>query len=128
MIKKFARLGFILLAAGCMINQDYGATLQPWIGQSEASLEQSWGIPHNVFYVTPNEKVVTYVEFSTHAKGGISDPYSDEFYYAADSTPDFDYPSAPMPSDYYCKTSFTISNGIVTNYSFNGDDCVTERW
>ena len=125
MNKRFLIPVFMFLAAACQTNGlSYGDTLQPWIGQSEERLQQSWGIPHNVFYVTPNEKVVTYLQFSSHPRNGETDPYRNEVYYPAIATPDFGFPSQPAYTSYYCKTSFTIINGIVSNYSFNGDDCV----
>lgn len=105
----------------------YGDTLRPWIGQPEGLLQQSWGIPHDVFYVTPNEKVVTYLEFSTKPLNGDSEPYRNEVYYPAIATPDYGFPDYPLNTNYYCKTTFTIINGIVSNYSFNGDDCVVRK-
>ena len=124
MNKVFSVLALMFLTAACQSSLSYGETLRPWIGQSEERLQQSWGLPHNVFYITPNEKVVTYLQFSTRPRNGETDPYRNEVYYPAIATPDFGFPNQPKYSNYYCKTSFTIINGIVSNYSFNGDDCV----
>lgn len=115
---------FMLLCAACSSLPTYSETLQPWIGQSEQRLRQSWGTPHNVFYVTSQEKVVTYLFVSARPRNDNSHPYSEEFYYPAVAAPDYGFPAQPQYTNYYCKTSFTIRNGIIINYSFNGDDCV----
>ena len=88
------------------------------------TLQQAWGYPANVFYVTPDEKVVTYIKFGSRAFNGETRPYNSEVAYSAIETPDFGMPNTPRYSNYYCKTSFTIRNGTVVNYGFNGDDCV----
>ena len=125
MKKSIVCLVCLCTLISCTMNRrSYGDTLQPWIGQSEERLQQSWGMPHNVFYVTPDEKVVTFLRISSHPLNGNKKPYANEVYYPAIATPDFGFPGQPQYTTYYCKTSFTIRNGIVVNYSFNGDDCI----
>ncbi len=114
----------MLALSACANRPTYAETLQPWIGQSEERLQQAWGYPANVFYVTPDEKVVTYIKFGSRAFNGETRPYNSEVSYSAIETPDFGMPNTPRYSNYYCKTSFTIRNGTVVNYGFNGDDCV----
>mgnify|MGYP006978929314 FL=1 len=118
---------FILLLTACQTTgADYSDYLRPWVGQSEERLLQSWGMPQNVLYVTPREKVLTYVQFSNQPRDENPNPYPDEVYYPAIATPDFGFPNQPSYSDYYCQTLFTITGNIVTDYSFNGDACVVE--
>lgn len=122
-MKKISVIYAILALTACQsMSGNYGESLQSWIGRSEMSLEQAWGYPQNTFYVTPDEKVLTYVRYSRHQSG--YEPYQNEIYYPAIATPNFGFPAQPEYSNYYCKTSFTIINGVVSNYSFNGDDCV----
>ncbi|MBQ7284942.1 MAG: hypothetical protein IJW72_01640 [Alphaproteobacteria bacterium] len=118
----FATFLFLTSCQGSTLN--YGSTLQPWIGQSQERLQQAWGLPHDVYYITPEQKVWTYLEVSSEALNGADNPYSNEVYYPAISMPDFGFPSQPQYTQHYCKTLFTITNYIVTDYSFNGDDCV----
>ena len=104
-------------------SQNYAQKLQPWIGQPETRLLQAWGNPHNVFQVSPNEKVITFLRI---ASNGHKDAYGNQIYYPAFSSSNF---WIPGPDDqqnntYYCKTSFTIRNGVVVNYNYNGDYCV----
>lgn len=122
--------GFLLLVAltACTSLPTYSETLRPWIGQSQERLQQAWGYPQNVFYISPTEKVVTYLEISTRPRNDNTTPYAGyEVAYPAIASPDFGFPSQPQYTNYYCKTSFTIRNGVVVDYSFNGDDCVVTR-
>lgn len=82
----------MLALSACANRPTYAETLQPWIGQSEERLQQAWGYPANVFYVTPDEKVVTYIKFGSRAFNGETRPYNSEVAYSAIETPDFGMP------------------------------------
>ena len=125
----FRIFGILLILTACSIDRpDYGSTLQPWLGQQQERLEQSWGQPYNVEQITPNTKLWTYMEFSSKPIDG-DNPYPNQVYYPAIAMPDFDFPSTPQYSVNYCKTLFTITDDVVVNYSFNGDDCVVnDNW
>ena len=128
--------GFVMLVllTACQLfggsENSYSNYLQKWMGKSEYQLYQSWGRPANVFYVSPYEKILTYI---TTNSSGSNSPYGNEVYYEGmgeehwwDSI--FGPPEAKQPQIYYCKTSFTVQNGIIVNLSFNGDDCVHNVW
>ncbi len=125
--KVFLPVIFLMATACIGQSMTYGETLQPWIGQSEERLQQSWGYPYNVFYVTPNQKVISYIKFASRPIDGDSEPYSYTVAYPAINTPDLGISGQQTSSNYYCQTSFTIRNGVVVDYSFNGDDCVVTR-
>lgn len=129
------KLMMILVVLGCAAcnsigsQSSYSAELQQWVGRSEYQLYNAWGQPANTFYVTPYEKVVTYV---TSSSSGEINPYSQQLYYQGMGEDDswwdkmFGVPGADkQPKIYYCKTSFTIQNAVIVNYNFNGDDCVS---
>ncbi len=119
----------VLMACGGGKSASYANELQAWVGRSEYQLYRSWGQPANVFYVAPNQKVVTYITTSTQ---GTENPYSHQLYYGGMGEDDswWDKLFGP-PEDndqskiYYCKTSFVIQNAMVVNFNFNGDDCVS---
>ncbi len=116
----------ILFLTACHTgSQNYADTLQPWLGQSEERLFQSWGLPQNVFYITPSQKVLTYVQYSANSADG-NNPYSAEIYYPAIDNTEWGVPTAPQNGPYYCKTLFTITGNTITDYSFNGDNCVED--
>lgn len=106
---------------------NYLSELQRWVGRSEQQLYTSWGEPAEVIYVTPEEKVVTYI---TTSSNGTPEPYENQFYYQGIAGDDFadSLFSGPINEEqfgpYYCKTSFVIQDSIIINYNFNGDNCV----
>ncbi len=119
----------VLLLMGCVSDQNaYNTQLQNFVGMSQETLYENWGMPTNEFYVAPNEKIVTYVEIDENGPiNGNSQPYQGyEVQYEAIQTPDYGFPSDEN-QNYYCKTSFTITNGEITDYTFNGDDCVAKN-
>lgn len=121
-------LWVLLLLCGCAATSaNYNRGLQRWVGQPEVELYQQWGSPDNVFYLTPDEKVVTFMQVDNGPIAGKTNPYTGEVYYPAITTPNYDYPTNAESQMYYCRTSFTITNGVVTDYSFNGDDCVARN-
>lgn len=118
-----------LLLMGCVSEQaSYNERLQNWVGMSQETLYESWGTPSNELYVTPNEKVVTYLQTDENGPiNGNTQPYQGyAVQYSAIETPDYGFPTNSNQT-YYCKTSFTITNGEITNYTFNGDDCVVNN-
>ncbi len=130
-MKNVFSIIIVLLLAACSGNGrgSYANELQSWVGRSEYQLYRSWGQPANVFYVAPNQKVVTYVTSSTQED---NNPYSHQLYYGGMGEDNswwdklFGPPGAgEQPKIYYCKTSFVIQNSVIVNFNFNGDDCVT---
>ena len=116
-----------LAACGSLSNgQSYSSDLQKWVGRSEYQLYNAWGEPENEFFVTPDKKVVVYVQ--TYASGQ-PDYYGDELYYQGMGEDRgiigdlFGPPKEKQIDDYYCKTSFVIQNSMVVDYNFNGDYC-----
>ena len=100
----------------------YSNDLEKYVGQSEASLYSQWGSPDNVISISPYNKVVSYTEYYSAPLGWQTKPYANSLNYAA-MNQGF---TAENAYNYYCTTSFTIQEGVVTNYSFNGDDCVAK--
>lgn len=108
----------LMVLSGCATSSNYATGLQKWVGEPEQMLYQEWGAPSNVFYISPSRKIVTFSHTSTN---GTTNPYGNEVNYEAINSgyeTDNNYP-------YYCSTSFTITNGFVTDYTFSGDDCVS---
>ncbi len=124
-MKKLMFLALFLTACSNP-QQTYQQSLQPWIGMPEISLYDSWGRPASVFNVTPQTKIVTYIQTENAPINGNTQPYAGiEVDYQAIETPDYgENLSNYDNNNYFCKTSFTITNGEVIDYNFNGDDCV----
>ena len=99
----FVLLCLMLLSACTTDQASYRQQLQNWVGMSQEALYYSWGEPDSVIYPAPADEVV----------------------YSAISNDSYGLP--PQNDTYYCKTSFTIQNSEVIDYSFNGDDCIAEE-
>lgn len=124
-MRIFAVLLF-LTACAASTTTDYQTGLQKWVGQSDQQLYQAWGQPNNVFPVTDETSVVTFITTDKGPVDGNTTPYAgvEVDYPAITSTNYGSNLSNNDDSFYYCKTSFTITNGEVIDYTFNGDDCV----
>lgn len=114
---------FVLLSA-CAVRSaaDYENKLAAWQGQTREALFHKWGYPDRQFAIDRNTYVVTYLRISGKPAGNADEPYRNSLNYGG--MPQIRYGKSQIPAVYYCKTNFTITNGIVTDYSFNGDDCV----
>lgn len=121
----FVLLCLMLLSACTTDQASYRQQLQNWVGMSQEALYYSWGEPYSVIYPAPGTAVVTYTKIYDGPIGGNTEPYADEVVYSAISNDSYGLP--PQNDTYYCKTSFTIQNSEVIDYSFNGDDCIAEE-
>ncbi len=118
---------FILM--GCASGNgaiEYQETMEQWVGMPEPSLYDSWGTPTSVWNVDAQTKIVTYVTRENKPIDGNTDPYNgvgvDENGISQENFGENLWDD--QNNNYYCKTSFTITNGEIVNYNFNGDDCV----
>lgn len=117
---------FLLLGLASCVNQPtaarYEDALSAWIGQSEEALYSEWGYPNTTYSVGPDSFIATYIQSYNEPIDGDTEPYAADMTYSAMRVPSY---GLPTPQGvYYCKTSFIINNGIVSDYNFNGDDCV----
>lgn len=121
-------LTFLLLACG---NIAYEQKLQKWIGQSEASLIDSWGRPtfkkvtsdgQTVLgYTKQNEYFVPMEYFYDYPGWDSSDVMYDPFF-ADDGMPPYAQ-IIDTEVEGICQTTFVAQNGIIQSYKFEGNNC-----
>lgn len=99
----------------------YEQKLGQWIGKSVNTLYTDWGDPQQIIPLNGSTIMATYYQSETQPIDGDFEPYAGVISFEAMEQPQYGLP--PAPPLYYCKTSFIITNGIVTDYQFNGDDC-----
>ena len=80
-------------------SNNYDIFLNSWIGQSEAQLVTTWGAPIDIQNSADNKQTFTYISEKKIIKNGIS-------------------------YDYFCQTTFTTQNDIITDYSWSGQGCL----
>lgn len=131
---------FMLLMAGCASTKGYEQTLQTWVGSSEASLVRKWGIPAHVYksggekYLAYNSSRNVYIPgtsptyHTTYSPGtATTTGYGSSTYnttYSGGSATTRAYGgSAPRNINYQCATTFEISNGRVSSWSYKGNNC-----
>ncbi len=123
-MKKIFLILWLMAVVGCQHQNgaDYEQKLSAWIGMSQSALFSQWGMPNSRFVIDHSTYVVTYNR--RFSKRTLK---QDEFYQSTLSRRAMEigpqYGHATSPALYYCKTSFTIQNGVVVDYSFNGDAC-----
>ena len=97
-----------------------GEAMETWIGSTEERLILSWGIPTNIYF-SDNTKFITFTRsstsYSTHTIPPIL-PCNDQV---------FPYDCSPKTTTskntYYCDKTFQVVNGIVTRWSYRGNNC-----
>lgn len=97
----------------------YEKRLSKWLGRPQSLLIQAWGEPNRQFAINSDTFAFVYIHNYAHA---TNEPYSNTLYYPALAGPRYGH--SMFPAYYYCQTTFSIRNGIVVDYSFNGDYCI----
>ncbi len=115
----------LLIISGCQnigySRSAYNQKLSQWLGKSASELYADWGSPDQIFPIDASTVQVSYYSSESQPIDNDFQPYESEIAYSAMAQSNFGLPTEPPL--FYCKTSFTISNGIITDYTFNGDDC-----
>ena len=117
----FLGIGGLMSLMACASVQNYDDYLESWIGKSEAELVETWGAPMKMENLGAGRQLFVYMKQKTVMEPG-ADPQSLDFGNYSLYNPDNDI----MQSEtiYYCETTFTTENDIITDYSWAGDACV----
>ena len=109
--------------SGCLPSQQgYIEFLNPWIGQTEATLFSKWGAPDRTAR-SGSVTVYTYRRASQQFVPGLAPSYTVN---QVGSTTFID-PVGGVPAYTYtetCETHFTVARHVITGVTFAGDGCV----
>lgn len=125
--------GLCLLLGACATTANYEMLLGRWTGRSEAELVSQWGPPDNSYTLDAHSKVISYLADNSYVRDGMDSlvprtvtrwrngvAYTDTILVPLASSPRY----VPLK----CKTIFTITDGKVTAWNWQGNDCrATER-
>jgi hypothetical protein len=110
-----------LLTASCATEENYKQILGSWLGSSERELMDAWGPPDS-FYEADGVKYLTYSRGRTVVLPGTPPSYrSTAIGSTLYTTPVGGTP--PTALNMHCKTTFTIENGRIQGWRFEGNDC-----
>ena len=114
----------LLLLAGCATpdNSDFSARLDEMVGNNQMTLVEQWGQPDNTVTIDASTQVYTYV---LQSSTGPNNPYPGQVAYSAIDSNNLP-PNPNADPIYYCNISFTLQNGLISSYSFNGDNCLVD--
>lgn len=119
-MKRAVSLFVVVFGLGaCVANQNYDAVLQGWQGQPVQSLYNNWGPPNSVNPLADGGELLTYnsqVMSNVSPQVSLEDELSGAPSYA-------DNPFFSSQETFFCTTTFTVNNGFITDYSYEGDDC-----
>lgn len=111
MVKSLIAFLLVIFLSACASTQDYEAHLSSWVGQSEQALVAKWGAPDNVYISPDKSRILTYQKDKIVTKTNL-------FYY-----PSIEEPYTPTIEQLSCKTSFTIKEGKIIQWRWEGNNC-----
>ena len=124
------------LSFGCATTEKYDKLLSGLVGKPESLLISDWGKPQEIKDVGNGDRILTYNQNRTIQTGGYTlnqtnnyntGRISSDFRASTGSSPrSFTMPTTPTSDiTLSCITRFTIHNGVVQAFSWEGEDCVS---
>lgn len=121
MFKNLSLVLLLCLLIGCATTANYEKILNSWMGMSENSLVSSWGPPNN-FYESGGTRYLTYAKSRSGYVPGVAPSYQTSFVgNTAYTTQVGGYPGFIYSAN--CSTTFTINNGVITSWRYEGNAC-----
>ena len=108
-MKKIVASFFLFLLLGCATTEKYDAMVKTWLGMPEERLLMKWGPPTSTSTINESRKVYHY-KSESHMANTSSNPFMGV---------------TTTVNTLYCDTNFIIERGIIVDYSWNGNNCVS---
>jgi hypothetical protein len=133
-MKKYLLL-ILLVLTGCATTQNYEKILSSWVGAPESALISNWGPPSSSYQISANSKVITYMRGRNVQVGGfatttpITTTTTGNIYggvnanYSSTATSYVQSVSPVTNIAMNCSTRFTVNNGVIANWAWEGNDC-----
>lgn len=121
-MKKTVLTLIILACAGCATTANYERVLDTWLGGSERDLVASWGIPDGSYQIDANQKIISYTNSRSAYLPGTAPTYRSTLIgNTVYTTPTGG--TAGQVLQFSCKTDFTIENGQIVRWRYQGNSC-----
>ena len=122
-VSRIAALPILFVLNACVdMNTEYAKMLDTWIGAPEIALIRTWGTPIRTYEMS-NITYITFRDSSIFSTPGTSPSYSTTFVGNSAYTTSYGGIS-PSVVQLQCETTFGVRNGIVVDYTFQGNHCV----
>lgn len=115
-------LSVVVTVGGCATAEKYEAALNSWMGHSETELVSSWGPPVNVYTAPDGTRILTFQSARNVYIPGQAPNYTTSVIGNTAYTTAVGGRSA-MNLDMSCATSFTVKNGKIITWRYQGNDC-----
>lgn len=118
---KFLLLVFIAALASCATTENYEKILSSWVGQPVANLIDKWGPPDSEF-VNDSNRYLSWTKADSVFIPGTSPTYrttligNTAYTNAIGGSPSYNVYRS-------CKTTFTVRDGYVVNWRWEGNHC-----
>jgi hypothetical protein len=123
-MKRYCLIFSLALLTACATTAKYERNLNSWLGADEVSLVRQWGAPQQA-YETGGSKFLVYSSNGNIVLPGQAPAYTTNVYgNTAYTTPVGGYPAQNIALD--CVTTFEVANGVVSNWTWKGNNCVAE--
>ena len=106
---------------GCATTENYKKKVDSWVGAKESDLVASWGTPDS-FYEADGLRYLTYNSISSGYVAGIPSRTTTNYINGKAYTNTIAGTSGYSYSN-SCSTTFTVTNKVITNWKFKGNDC-----
>jgi len=120
-MRQLVFLAVAWIVSGCATTENYEKILDTWVGSTEGQLVQAWGPPAG-FYESGTTRYLTYTKSRSGYVPGTAPTYqttiigNTAYTSSYGGSPGFSYSR-------HCKTTFTIQNGVISTWRYEGNDC-----
>lgn len=123
-MKRLSLIISMVLLSACATEAKYQRNLNTWLGSTELDLVRQWGAPQQA-YEAGGSKFLVYSSSDSMYIPGQAPSYTTNVYgNTAYTTPTGGYAAQSIALS--CVTTFEVANGLVTNWTYNGNNCVSE--
>lgn len=113
-----------LALSACATTSKYEAVLASWVGSTENELVASWGPPAGLYTTPDGSRVLTYNSEGNMYLPGTAPTYQSTIIGNTVYTKPVGG-VAPTNIHLSCKTNFTVVNGRITTWRWQGNNCTS---
>ena len=112
---------FLIICAGCQAptEENYVRNVKAWVGHTPEELISQWGEPTQVI----SNQGSQYYIYMIHKDIGLGEMTGNGGINEENAVYPLQNPQV-YQADLFCQTTFVVQNGIIQNWSFEGNDCV----